>query len=154
MEHNQNFLSNELTVDAAAQNHLKETAMWAKFLGITGFVMSTIFLLIAIFAGTFFSRVMEQQPTAGPNPFASMGAGIFAAVYGFISLISFGLSYIVFRFGVKTQAGLRSADQSSLNAGLLNLKLLFRIHGIIIIIYLGFIVLAIVFGAVSALMAR
>ena len=53
MEHNPNFLSNELTVDAAAQNHLKETAMWAKFLGIAGFVMSAIILLIAIFAGTF-----------------------------------------------------------------------------------------------------
>jgi hypothetical protein len=42
MEQGQHLLNNDLQVDSFAQLHLKETAMWAKLLGIVGFVMSSL----------------------------------------------------------------------------------------------------------------
>ena len=48
---NQNYLSNDLTLDAVANAHLKETAMWGKFLGITGMVVSVLFIIFGFFAG-------------------------------------------------------------------------------------------------------
>ena len=36
-----NLLENELLIDSVSQFHLKETAMWAKFLAIAGFIISS-----------------------------------------------------------------------------------------------------------------
>lgn len=153
MEHNQNFLNNELQVDHVAQGQLKETAMWAKFLGITGFIGAVILLLVAIFSGTIFSQA-ASQPAAGPNIFATIGPAVFAAIYIVAALITFGLSYLLFKFGQKIQQALRTTDQVTLNAGFTNLKLFFRTYGIIVIVYFGFVLLAMIFGLVSFFVAR
>ena len=91
MEQNQNLLNNELTIDPVAYAHLKETAMWARFLGILGFIMSGLLLLVALFAGSFLSSF---QRSAGPysgaeNPLMSMGAGFITVLYIIIAAISF-----------------------------------------------------------------
>ncbi|MBK8711918.1 MAG: hypothetical protein IPL97_08615 [Niastella sp.] len=154
MEQNQNLLNNELTIDPVAYAHLKETAMWARFLGILGFIMSGLLLLVALFAGSFLSSF---QRSAGPysgaeNPLMSMGAGFITVLYIIIAAISFIFSYLVFQFGNRTKKGLINTDQANLNGGLSNLKILFRIYGILMIIYLSFIALALVFGIIGSMM--
>ena len=56
METENNLLENELLIDTVSQVHLKETAMWAKFLAIGGFIISIIIAIGAVFAGTMFNK--------------------------------------------------------------------------------------------------
>ena len=148
---NQNYLSNDLTLDAVANAHLKETAMWGKFLGITGMVVSVLFIFFGFFAGAFFSKLSEM-PGTGANPFAEMGVGILSGIYIVMGIISLILSWIMYKFGNKTQLGLKTNDQTTMDTGLANLKILFRIYGIIVIIYLGFVALALLFSIIGTMM--
>jgi hypothetical protein len=58
----------------------------------------------------------------------------------------------MYKFGNKTQLGLKTNDQTTMNTGLANLKILFRIYGIIVIIYLGFVALALLFSIIGTMM--
>ena len=55
---NQNYLSNDLTLDAVANAHLKETARWGKFLGITGMVVSVLFIIFGFFSPSLFAVII------------------------------------------------------------------------------------------------
>jgi len=52
----ESLLQNELFVDSTAQQHLKETAIWAKFLAVVGFIGSILVALVGIFAGTILGK--------------------------------------------------------------------------------------------------
>ena len=57
MSYDQNLLETDLVIDSAAGSHLKESAAWGKFLGITGFVISSIVAVIGMAAGFSVSRL-------------------------------------------------------------------------------------------------
>ncbi len=144
MEHNQNLLTPELNVDYLAVTHLKETARWAKFLAIVGFVFCLIIVIVAIFSGSFLSNMSGGLGSTGPQ--SLMGAGVMAAIYIVVGVIYFVLSLFLYRFAGKMQVALQATDQDSFNAALYNLKLVYRISGIIVLVYLAFVALAMVFG--------
>ncbi len=145
MEPSQNLLSSELHIDSVGSQYLKETAMWARFLGIVGFIFSTLITIGAFFVGSF----MAFMPTAGSMP-AGVG-GLVTVIYLLIGALGFFISLQAYRFGTKTKSALLNDDQFALTAGLSNLKTMFKIYGIIIIIYLAIIALATVFGLLGAL---
>ncbi len=148
MEQNKNLLSTDLLVDTIAYEHLRETAKWGKFLGIIGFVISAILVLLALFAGTMMSNLSNL---GGGN---TLGAGLLTVIYLAIALLYFAMSLFLYRFAVKMQNALQAVNQDSFNDSLNNLKLLYRMMGIIMIIYLSFLALAIVGGLVAALFVR
>lgn len=152
METNENLLSTDLQVDSIAEIHLRETAKWARFLGVTGFIFAILLALLAFAMPSFISTAMRQ------NPYNSSSASIFSAMSGMITIlyliiagIMFMVSYFVHKFGVAIRNGLAQNDQAGLNEGFLNLKRLFRFYGIIVIIYLGFLALALIGVVVAAL---
>ncbi len=147
METHENLLNAELQIDSVAHAHLAETAKWGIFLSILGFIFTGLFVLIAIFAGTFLTTM---NPYGGAS--AMMGAGFLTTIYLIIAAVNFFMSMFLYRFSAKTKAGLYSNDQDSLNSGLANLKNLYKMIGIIAIIYLAFIALALIFGIGAALM--
>lgn len=131
-------LSSKLEVDDLGYNHLVETAKWAKFLAIVGIILSSLLVLIALFAGTFMSMfIPNSEGQAG-------GAAMLSVVYIIIAAIYFLTSLYLYRFGVKMQNALNSNDQELFNVALSNQRMFYRIIGIIMIIYLVIIVLAIV----------
>jgi hypothetical protein len=146
METTENLLGNELQVNPASEMHLKETAMWARFLGILGFIFSGLFVLVAFFAGTYLSRIMNVNPYGGyrNNPSTSMMGGFITFVYLFLAAFAFLVSLFTYRFGTRVKQAILQSDQESFNGGLMNLKFLFRFYGIIMIIYLGILALTLV----------
>jgi len=138
MDNTQNLLTSELHIDPIGHAHLKETAKWAKFLGIVGFVVSAILVIIALFSSALLSSLPNFN---GATP---VSAGLISVLYLFIAVIYFFMSLYLFRFAVKMQRALTSNDQESLNGSFLNLKIVYRILGIIMVIYLGLIALGIV----------
>jgi hypothetical protein len=152
METNENLLNNDLQIDSTAFGYLQESAKWAKFLGIIGFIITVFIVLAAFFAGTIFSTVLTKS-----NPYSSYpsgGAGILGVVVTILYLIggviTFFLSLFMFRFGSRTKSALLATDQASLNSGLNNLRLFLKMYGIIIIIYLGFMALALILSIAGA----
>ncbi len=55
------LLENELIIDSIAPAQLKETAMWTKFLAITGYFMSALIAIGAFIIGSMFSKLAGLQ---------------------------------------------------------------------------------------------
>ncbi len=155
METNENLITNELQFNHNTNIHLKETAGWAKFLGIIGFVFSALLGVVAFIIPFYIKSSMSSNPygNASASMFTMMN-GFITAIYLILAVMGFFMSLFSYKFGVKTKLALINTDQESLDKGLTNLKFLFRFYGIIMIIYLGFILLALVFGIIGGMMSR
>ena len=148
METENNLLENELLIDSVSQVHLKETAMWAKFLAIAGFIISILIAIGAVFAGTMFNKLTAGMP--GGNKGGVMTGGVIMVMYLLIAAVAFFMSLFLFRFGVKMKVALIINDQESLNLSFQNLKVYYRFAGIITIIYLVILLLALLGGLIAA----
>lgn len=93
---NQNLLASELQIDPIGYAHLKETAMWAKFVAIVGFVLSILIGIVAFFAGSILSSLTPEY--AGG---ASMGSAMITVVYLFIAAVFFLCRYSFFVLPLK-----------------------------------------------------
>jgi Family of unknown function (DUF5362) len=147
METHENLLSAELQIDTTSQSYLLETAKWGTFLSILGFIMTGIIALIAIFISTIFNSMTRGF---GGAAMPLMGTTFITVFYLIIAVVNFFMSFYLFKFSSKMKAALYANDQDSLNESFKNQRSMFRLIGILTIIYLGFIILAIVFGALAA----
>ena len=142
MEQNTTSSLFELHVDQIAGSYLKETARWAKFLAILGFILSGLMLLAGLFAGTLISAAFS---TFGPSRAGMMGGGFVTILYIGIALINFFPCLYLFNFASKMQVALRSNDQELLNVSFKNLKSCYRFVGILMVIYLSLCALGVIF---------
>jgi len=138
MENNRNLLHNELQIDANLQSHLKETAMWARLIGIVGLVFSGMLAIVSPFIPQF----MDSNPAYQANNDMVVGGIMLTLLYLIMAGIGFMISLFMIRFAKMTRRALDQSDQASLDKGIQNLKFVFRTYGIITVVYLGFIVLA------------
>ena len=149
MEQNPNLLSTELHIDPTAEMHLRETARWARFLGIVGFVMAALVAVLSFVFPFIISRASQADPY---NSMAGMGTAISAMitiVYLLMAALMFTISWFVFKFGTSTKVALLQNDQETLNVGLLNLKRVFRIYGVMTAIMLVIFALSMLVSLVS-----
>ncbi len=145
MENNESLLNNDLQIDATAHSHLSETAKWAKFIAIAGFIFS---FMIVIFAIYYVSLVSNMNSAFGSSGAARMGVTFVSIFYGIVALVWALVSFFQLRFAAKLQVALQVNDQVELNNAFQNLKTYYRISGIITIIMLFFTFLGII-GVVS-----
>ena len=160
MESNQPLDSNfgeGLHLSGQSLDYLKETAKWAKFLAIVGFVMLGLILLIFILMSLFLSST-GLSSLAGDDAamFGAMGAaGIFFYVMVIVA-IYFMPTLFLYRFATNMQVALRTEDSDSLQTSLSNIKSLFKYVGILTMIFLvlyGVIFLfSLLFGGMAAMM--
>lgn len=142
METNQNLLNSDLQIDPTGHAYLAETAKWGNFLSIVGFILSGIIAIIALFAGTFFTTLSNQYGTGG----SLIGAGFVTFFYLLFAAVYFFMSFFLYRFSTKMKMALYTNDQQTLNSSFLNLKNLYKMMGILTIIYLCLVALLLVFG--------
>lgn len=150
MESNQDLINSPLQIDTIAHAHLAETAKWANFLSIVGFVLSSIIAIIALFAGTLLGSMSRGFGSSS----SMIGAGFITVVYLLIAALYFFMSLFLYRFASKMKTALYSNDQEYLNSSFMNLKSLYKLMGILTIIYLGFLALGLIVGIGSAVMVR
>lgn len=148
MEDNQNLINADLQVDGIALFHLKETAMWSRFLAIAGFVVSGLYIVMAIFAGALMSGLTKGMGSAG-----MMGASTLTIIYLLFGAIGFVVSLFKYRFATHMKTALQSSDQESLNTAFLNLKFVYRFYGIVMILLLGLMLLGIIIAVAAAIFA-
>ena len=132
----------ELQVDQPVQTYLGETARWAKFLGIMGFICSGLFTLIALFAIAFSTSKLNSIDRGSTQSSAIIG--LVTLVVG--SLIMFFPCLYLYNFATRMQLALRGNDQEHLIRSFRSLKAFFRFIGILAILYMGLIIVIILFN--------
>lgn len=135
-----------LSVDPVTKTHLSETAKWARFLAIIGFIFLLLFIGVGIYSSILIGRYSDmysgyRQRSLG----ATLGMGtavsyIIAAVFAFFPLL------YMLRFANGMKRALASDDQALLNASFQNLKIYFRYLGIVTIIALVLVALSLFFA--------
>ena len=135
------LISTDFGLDDVIIDYLKESGKWCKFLGITGFVFSGLFILVSIFGSN--SEVFSAYSMYGLQY-------IILFVYVLLAIISFAFSLFLLRFGTNIKAALEGNHQDKLIVAFGNLRLFFRMSGIITVLYIVFILLAIIGGVISA----
>lgn len=133
MQSEQNLIETELVIDSTTQVHLKETAVWGKFLGIVGFIYSLLIAVGAVFAGSTMARLSGNYSKGNEGV---MAGGFVAIFYLALAGVVFFMSMFLFRFSKKSLLALQSNDQSVLTDAFRNLKIYFRFSGIITVIAL------------------
>lgn len=144
MEQNTENSLFELQIDHNGSAFLKETAKWAKFLAIVGFVFCGLILLAAIFAGSMMASTLGRLGTFGAS-----GGVMISVIYILLGLVYFFPCLYLYNFASKMQTALRNNDQEQLNVSLRNLKSCYRFCGILLIIILGLYALIFIFGMIA-----
>ena len=152
MEETSVFEKFELQLDSTAKEFLKETAKWAHFLSILGFIGIGFLVLIAVFAGTIFSAMGNSMQ--GMRMYSGSFGVIMGAVYFIIALLYFFPVYYLFKFSTNAKKAFANNDSESLTESLGYLKSHYKFIGILMIVCLALYALTFVFAIFGAMMAR
>lgn len=147
MEHNQTTALFSLNIDPVTKEHLSETAKWARFLSVVGFILLTLFLVGGIVVALFVGRPLDTY--GGNGVFNAFGVGM-TFVYLFAAVIWFFPLLFLYRFSSRMRTALNGNDQNALNTSFQNLKICFRYVGIITIIIFALYALLLVLAIVGA----
>jgi hypothetical protein len=139
----------DLHLDQSSVNFLSETARWARFLAIMGF----IYCGLMVFVGIFFSTVMSMMAPAmgGDTAISMVGNGMVGGLIIIFSLLLFFPAFYLFNFSTKMRRAIQSNDQPVLAESFKNLKSFFKFYGILIIVALSFYLLMIIFAVIGAM---
>lgn len=145
LDHQNNFAGLELNSDIRA--YLLETAKWAKFISIVGFVMAGFMIIGALSFGVMLGSVIGSGMEGGMGA-ASMSS-MFSVIYIVFALIFVIPVYFLFRFSQKMLAALKHDDDIDLTESFKNLKSHYKFVGIYFIIMLGFYALGFLLAAIG-----
>lgn len=146
MEHTPTVSLFSLAIDPVTKAHLSETAKWARFLSIVGFILLALILLGGIAVALFVGRPLDTYGGSGVFDAFSVGMSfmyIIAAVIWFFPLL------FLYRFSSRMKTALNGNDQNALNTSFENLKSCFRYVGVITIIVFALYALLLVFAIVG-----
>lgn len=134
----------QLTLNSASKSFLKETAKWAQFLSIIGFIGIGLMVVLSFFIGAIFNSL----PTAGQIPF-DMGPAM-TIVYLVLALIYFFPVYYLYQFSSKMKKALQSKNDEDLANALEKLKSHYKFIGVFTIIILSIYLLLFIIGMLGA----
>lgn len=137
--------TDELKISLPSVAYLSETAKWAKFLAIMGFICCGLIVVAGFFVATVFSGSMADSRFSA---FGAIGGVGIAVLYILFGLIYFFPCLYLFNFASKMQAALRMRDQHLLEESFKNIKSCFKFMGILTIAILSVYVLVIIIAVV------
>lgn len=150
-EQKSSFDSFELQFTQQAQDFLKETAKWASFLSILGFIGIGFMILGGIGASAMGSQIAEAQAAMGqPSP---IPMGMLGILYIVMAVLYFFPVMYLFKFASNTKDAIASKNTERLTAALGNLKSHYKFLGILTIIFIVLFILMFVFGIVAGVSA-
>lgn len=141
----------ELSIDHESYAHLGETARWAKFLAIVGFVTCGVIAIMSFFIGSLLAAsVFSAYGNTGAS---AVGGALFTGIYLIFAVIYFFPCLFLYQFSIRMKAALKSNDQVKLNQSLKSQKTLFKYMGIMTIVILSFYALGLLAVGLSAMFA-
>jgi uncharacterized protein involved in cysteine biosynthesis len=154
MENNSAFDSFELQITTVAQGFLRETAKWAKFLSILGFIFIGLYVLVAfsMFAmgGAMASEDMSgMEGMGGMGSIMAMGGTALGIIYLLVALLYFFPVMYLYKFASNTKEALNSNSTDRLTTALENLKSHYKFMGILMVVALVFVVVAFIIAIIG-----
>jgi len=153
MEQDQNTSLFGLGIDPISKSHLSETARWARFLAICGFILIGLMLIYGLVFSIFFSEILDKRSryeSYSANNLRNAFSVVMFIFYAVCAILAFFPYFFLLRFANKMKAALESDDQTELNSSFMNLKILYRYLGILTIIGMAFIFLGIISLIITA----
>jgi hypothetical protein len=121
-----------MKLNESARDFLKETAKWAYFLSILGYIGIGFIIIAALFAGTLFSAMGKINPAMG-----AMGSSfgiVMAFVYFLFAMLYFFPVYYLNKFASNAKAAIKSNDSETLTTSLQYLKSHYKYIGIMTLV--------------------
>ncbi len=132
----------QLTLSDHALAFLRETAKWANFMSIVGFICLGLLVLMALFGGAAFAAAASEFGGGAEM----IGGAFFTVIYLLVAVLYFFPIYYLFKFAGNMKAALRAKDEDTLTKAFEYLKSHYKFIGILMIIMLSFYVLIFLFG--------
>lgn len=120
-------------------NFLSETAKWAKFLAILGFIACGFLVIFSFFAGAIMSAssAFEMQTVLATGLYS----GIITGAYLLSAVLAFVGAYYLYKFSTDVKKGIATNNTEIFTSGLGSLKSYFKFNGILAIIVIAFYIL-------------
>ncbi|WP_426278519.1 DUF5362 family protein [Chryseobacterium sp. S-02] len=140
----------ELRIDRISKEFLAETAKWATFLAILGFIGIALMVVAALF------MLVLGASASSSASFAPLGGGAFLSIFYFIvaGFYFVPINYL-YKFGSNMKNALRTNNQASLTTSFEYIKSHYKFIGILTIVMIGFYILMILwvmFTSIGSLM--
>ena len=137
----------DLQLDQTALSYLNESARWARFLSIVGFITCGFMVI----GGVFFGSMISGQFASLRGEGSVLGGGFISIVYFVFALILFFPCLYLYNFSSKMRRAFHSNDQPVLSDALKNLKSFFKFYGVFTIITLSLYAVALIAAIVGAM---
>lgn len=121
----------KLEIDEFSRHQLAGAARWARFISVAGFILGGLMIV----SGFFVNQVMSGAPQNVLPP--GMMKGLLTAVYFLGGTIMVLVSFFLFRFAKQAVTALAFNRNDYLAHSFKNLKMVYKVIGLIIIIYLA-----------------
>lgn len=144
MEQHSAFDNFELHLNESSKAFLRETAKWANFLAIVGYVFLGLIVIMALFMGT----ALASLSAAG-----GIGGGVITIIYLAIAALYFFPIYFLQRFAANMKNAFDHNDNEALTEGFNFLKKHYKFIGILMIVMISFYVLIFFVALVGGLAA-
>lgn len=135
-----------MQISEQGKKYLLEAGKWATFLGIAGFILIALLIVMSFSIGSILSNLPEGSLGGLPPRFFSFFYLIVAGIY-FIPV------FYLFQFGVKTKQAFEQDDIGMLTFALKKLRSHYKFIGILFIVAVVLYFFLILFGALGLLMA-
>ncbi len=135
-----------MQISEQGKKYLLEAGKWATFLGIAGFILIALLIVMSFSIGSILSNLPEGSLGGLPPRFFSFFYLIVAGIY-FIPV------FYLFQFGVKTKQAFEQDDIGMLTFALKKLRSHYKFIGILFIIAVVLYFFLILLGAFGLLMA-
>ena len=132
MEEQSTIENFEMQLHQTAKEFLKETAKWAYFLSILGYVGIGFIIFAALFASKLFSAMENMPPLMG-----AMGPSfgiVMSVVYLIIAALYFFPVYYLNRFASYAKAAIKENNSEKLTVSLQYLKSHYKFIGIMTLV--------------------
>jgi len=123
-----------ITLTPEAQYYLRETAKWANFLSIVGFIMCALFLIAALCIGVIFSFLGRISPVYAQMP--AFGGTFLSIIFILFDVLYFFFPFYLYQFAAQLKRGLSISDELYVAKSLGKLKSFFKLAGIVTIVML------------------
>lgn len=133
----------KLEIDEFSRHQLAETARWSRFVSIAGFILGGLMIV----SGFFVNQVMSGAPqNVLPQ---EMMKGLLTAVYFLGGMIMVLVSFFLFRFAKQAVTALAFNRNDYLAHSFKNLKMVYKVIGMIIIVYLALSIISMIFTVIG-----
>lgn len=137
-----------LIVTEDIRSYIYETAKWAKFLSIIGFVFCVLIVICAFFMPSVISAMTTM---GGQTPLSMVAPAAITVTYLFIALLYFYPSLMLFKYADSAKKAVLFMDQQNLVVAMSKMKSFFKFWGVFTIAILSIYIIGILFAVVASI---